>query len=69
MLGHAAVEAIDPANLGGPKQRAVLAMLLAGGSDPVSIDAIAAGVWGDELPASVAASIHSYVSHLRRGGH
>ena len=52
-------------SLGGPKQRAVLAMLVAGAGEPVSMDRIIDGVWGDDPPGSVETSIHSYVSNLR----
>ncbi|MBK5269287.1 MAG: protein kinase [Acidimicrobiia bacterium] len=51
--------------LGGPKQRAVLGMLLAAAGKPVSVDTLTDGIWGHEPPGNVAGSIHSYVSHLR----
>jgi SARP family transcriptional regulator, regulator of embCAB operon len=52
--------------LGTPKQRAVLAMLLMNRNHPVGVDRLITGVW-DELPPSGArASIHSYVSNLRK---
>src|SRR2546427_41400 len=41
-------------DLGGAKQRAVLAMLLLGANEPVSTDALIDGVWGETPPASAA---------------
>ncbi len=51
--------------LGGPKQRAVLGMLLASKGKTVSVDSLTDGIWGHEPPGNVSGSIHSYVSHLR----
>ena len=66
VLGPVAVESNGKtASLGGPKQRAVLAMLIAGAGEAVPIDRIVDGVWGDDPPGSVETSIHSYVSNLR----
>src|SRR5689334_19385380 len=53
-------------DLGAPKQRAVLAVLLANRGAVVSVDAIVDAVWGDDPPTSVAASLQAYVSNLRR---
>jgi SARP family transcriptional regulator, regulator of embCAB operon len=52
--------------MGTPKQRAVLAALLVNRNRPVSADALIAAVWGDEPPAEARASLHAYVSNLRR---
>ncbi|GAB2830927.1 hypothetical protein GCM10022221_32140 [Actinocorallia aurea] len=52
-------------SLGGPRQRAVLAVLVAAGGRAVSQERILADVWGDgEAPAS--GTLKSYVSVLRR---
>ena len=51
--------------LGGPKQRAVLAMLGLEANRTVSADRLAAGLWGEELPPSAAKMIQTYVSRLR----
>jgi DNA-binding SARP family transcriptional activator len=56
-------EAID---LGGPKQRAVLAVLLLEGGRPVPADRLTDLVWGDDPPARAETSLQSYVSNLRR---
>src|SRR5438093_9347622 len=53
-------------DLGGAKQRAVLAMLLLGANEPVSTDALIDGVWGETPPASAANALQVYVSNLRK---
>lgn len=55
-----------PAALGGPKQRCVLAVLLANHGTVVSIDRLIDAVWGDEPPPKALASVRSYVANLRR---
>jgi peptide/nickel transport system substrate-binding protein len=52
--------------LGGPKQRALLAMLLLSANQPVSRDRLIAGLWGEDPPPSAPQSLDSYVSRLRR---
>jgi YVTN family beta-propeller protein len=52
--------------LGGPKQRALLAMLLLSANEPVSRDRLIAGLWGEDPPPSAPQSLDSYVSRLRR---
>ena len=53
-------------DLGPPKQRAVLAVLAQHAGNTVSTDRLLDAVWGDRHPASVSASLQSYVSRLRR---
>ena len=53
------------AHLGGPKQRAVLGMLTARAGHVVTTDQLVDGIWGDDPPAAVSSSIHSYISTLR----
>ena len=55
-----------PIPLGGPKQRALLALLLLAANRPVSRDRLIEGLWAESPPASAAASLDSYVSRLRR---
>ena len=55
-----------PVPLGTPKQRAVLAMLVINRNRPVSIDALINAAWDQWPPAEARASLHSYVSNLRR---
>ncbi|HEY7199345.1 MAG TPA: BTAD domain-containing putative transcriptional regulator, partial [Candidatus Dormibacteraeota bacterium] len=67
VLGPIEVE-VDgrPVDLGGPRQRAVLAMLLAARRGVVSVDRIIDDLWGGEPPPSASASLQAYVSNLRR---
>jgi peptide/nickel transport system substrate-binding protein len=51
--------------LGGPKQRAVLAMLLLHGNEVVARDRLVDGVWGERPPEAAQRSLDSYVSRLR----
>ena len=55
----------SPVDLGGPKQRAVLAMLLASPGRSVSRDRIMQGVWGEEVSEASRGSFHTYLSNLR----
>ena len=50
----------------GTKQRAVLAMLALRAGSAVSVSRIIEGIWGEDAPESVTASIRVYVSHWRR---
>lgn len=52
--------------LGGPKQRAVLAVLLLDPGRAHSADALIDRVWGDDPPVRVQISLQAYVSNLRR---
>jgi YVTN family beta-propeller protein len=52
--------------LGGPKQRAVLAMLLLDANRPVSRDRLIDRLWGESPPASAGHTLDDYVSRLRR---
>jgi len=51
--------------LGGPKQRALLAILLLDRNRVVSRDRLLDGLWGERPPATAERSIESYVSRLR----
>src|SRR5919202_2701139 len=52
--------------LGGEKQRALLALLLLHPKEVVSRDAIIDALWGDRPPATAAAALNVYVSKLRK---
>jgi DNA-binding SARP family transcriptional activator len=52
--------------LGGPRQRALVALLLLHANEPVSAERVALGLWGEEAPASAGNAVHVYVSRLRR---
>lgn len=51
--------------LGGLKQRTVLAMLIASAGQPVSVDRLVEGVYGDEAHRTARRTIQTYVSNLR----
>jgi WD40 repeat protein/DNA-binding SARP family transcriptional activator/tRNA A-37 threonylcarbamoyl transferase component Bud32 len=51
--------------LGGRKQRTVLALLAAEVGKRVSVDALIDGVWGDEPTAGARSTLQTYVSNLR----
>ena len=53
-------------DIGPPKQRAVLAVLLLEQGRVVSVDRLVDAVWGDDVPGSASASLQAYVSNLRR---
>jgi SARP family transcriptional regulator, regulator of embCAB operon len=55
-----------PVALGTPKQRAVLAVLLINRNRAVGADSLVNAAWEETPAPAVRASIHSYVSNLRR---
>ena len=55
-----------PVPLVAGKQRALLAMLAVHVNRTVSADALLAGLWGEQPPASAAKMVQQYVSQLRR---
>ena len=52
--------------LGGPRQRAVLALLLVEANRPVSMDRLGEDVWGGDPPEGWVISVQTYVFHLRQ---
>jgi DNA-binding SARP family transcriptional activator len=52
--------------LGAAKQRAVLALLLINRNRPVAIDSLLDAAWRGSPPPEARASLHTYVSNLRR---
>jgi DNA-binding SARP family transcriptional activator/WD40 repeat protein len=50
---------------GGPKQRTVLALLIARAGEVVSTDALMQGVYGDDAPPGSRRSVQTYISNLR----
>ena len=50
--------------LGRPKQRVLLAVLLVHANDVVSLDRLIEELWGEEPPPQAAASLQTYVSNL-----
>jgi DNA-binding SARP family transcriptional activator len=59
------IDGID-VSAGTPKQRAVLAMLVINRNRAVGVDTLIGAVWGESAPAAARASLHSYVSNLRK---
>src|SRR5690349_5462067 len=53
-------------DLGGPRQRAVLALLLSARGEVVSVDRMIDDLWRGEAPPRAIASLQAYVSNLRR---
>ncbi len=53
-------------DIGPPKQRAVLAVLLLAHGRVVSVDRLIDAVWGADVPPSATASLQAYISNLRR---
>jgi DNA-binding SARP family transcriptional activator len=67
VLGPLEVAAHDRLlDLGGPKQRALLAVLLLHANDVVATERLIDDVWGEAPPATVAKSVQVYVSRLRK---
>ena len=52
--------------LGGPKQRAVLALLLLEANRVVSLDRLAEDIWSGQPPDGWVTTVQIYVSHLRQ---
>ena len=59
-VGDRAVE------LGGEKQRALLAILLLNANEPVSADRLIDGLWGEQLPPTALKTLQGYISRLRK---
>ena len=52
--------------LGGARQRAVLAILIAHRGEPVSVDRIVDELWGERAPETATKTVQVYVSRLRK---
>jgi len=67
VLGPLEVEADDgPVLLGGPKERLLLALLLTRPNQVVSVEALIAGLWGEQPPPTAAKTLQSHIKRLRR---
>ncbi|MFE4969363.1 BTAD domain-containing putative transcriptional regulator [Streptomyces sp. NPDC056660] len=55
-----------PVELGAPRQRAVLALLIAARGGVVPVDRMAEALWRGRPPAKASVSLHAYLSNLRR---
>ncbi|MEU5863294.1 BTAD domain-containing putative transcriptional regulator [Nonomuraea sp. NPDC047529] len=56
----------EPVPLGGPRQRGVLALLVAARGQVVSVDRMIEDLWRGEPPSRALLSLQAYVSNLRR---
>jgi len=56
----------EPVQLGSPKQRATLALLLLDAGRVVSSDRLVDALWGERPPRTAATSLQNFVSHLRK---
>jgi DNA-binding SARP family transcriptional activator len=56
----------EPVTLGGPKQRAVLALLALRVGTVVPADRLVEALWGASPPPTAATALHGHVSRLRR---
>ncbi len=56
----------NPVPLGGPKPRALLAMLLLEANSVVSRDRLIEGLWGERLPPTAGHTLDDYISRLRK---
>jgi YVTN family beta-propeller protein len=61
-----AVEEDRPVALGGPRQRALLAILVLSRGEVVSTDRLVDQIWGEQPPATATKTLQVYVSHLRK---
>lgn len=67
VLGHVEVRVGGtPVPLGGRKQRGVLAVLIAAAGRPVPVDTLLQATYGDDASPGGKATLHTYVSNLRR---
>jgi DNA-binding SARP family transcriptional activator len=56
----------SPARLGGPRQRALLAILLVHANEVVPVARLVDELWGDDPPVTAANVLQTYVSQLRK---
>ncbi|MFV2001002.1 MAG: BTAD domain-containing putative transcriptional regulator [Acidimicrobiia bacterium] len=56
----------EPFDIGGPRQRRLLAVLLVNARDVVSRDRLIHAVWGEDAPDEAAATLRTYVARLRK---
>ena len=67
VLGSLEVETDGgPVVLGGQKERLLLALLLVRPNQVVSVEALVAGLWGEQPPLTAAKTLQSHVLRLRR---
>ena len=64
--GFTATVGDDAVNLGGPRQRGVLARILIGEAEAVSAEQVLYDVWGERAAEATVGAVQAYVSRLRR---
>jgi DNA-binding SARP family transcriptional activator len=55
-----------PLDLGGPKRRALLALLVLRAGQATSVESIVDALWGEHAPAGAPKTVRTYVSQLRK---
>jgi DNA-binding SARP family transcriptional activator len=55
-----------PLDLGGPRQRAVLVVLLLARGEVVPVERLTEAVWGDAPPSTAVNTLQHHVAHLRQ---
>ncbi|HTF50862.1 MAG TPA: winged helix-turn-helix domain-containing protein [Pseudonocardia sp.] len=53
-------------DLGEPRQRAVLALLLLNLGRPVTLEVLSDRIWGEAVPSTARSTMRTYLSRLRR---
>jgi DNA-binding SARP family transcriptional activator/predicted ATPase len=67
LLGSTEVRLVgEPIEIGAKKLRVLLALLGAAGAEGVSTDALIEDVWEEDPPSGARATLHAYVSNVRR---
>jgi DNA-binding SARP family transcriptional activator len=64
--GFTATAGDDAVNLGGPRQRGVLARILIGQAEAASAEQVLHDVWGERAAEATVGAVQAYVSRLRR---
>src|SRR5215217_211270 len=59
-------DASGPIRLGGPRQRAMLVVLLIHRGEGVSTDRLVDALWGERAPPAAVKTVQTYVSQLRK---
>src|SRR6478672_3106142 len=66
LSGLAVIDGERALDLGGPKQRSVLAALALAPNRPIAPERLISWVWDDEPPPRAETSLQAYISNLRR---
>lgn len=66
VLGQLTASRQRPVDLGGRRQRAVLALLVIARGDAVPTERLISSLWGERPSSGAIGALHAYISHLRR---